>query len=106
VDIIVYRRRFHDLNALVSRLCMQHASSRANITNKADFVAYLRVCSDLVGLISVITGYYAQENSSLLYDKLVQIIPQRCDDLRITIELEILHASMDTQAGSMRPSPG
>jgi hypothetical protein len=54
----------------------------------------------------VITGYYAQENSSLLYDKLVQIIPQRCDDLRITIELEIMHTSMDMQAGSMRPSSG
>jgi hypothetical protein len=106
VDIIVYRKRFHELNALISRVCMQHASSRANIANKTEYVTYLRVCSDLIGIISVITGYYAQGNSSLLYDKLVQIIPQRCDSLRITIELEILHAPNDMQPGAMRANSG
>ena len=32
---------------------------------------YLSICSDLLGLISVISGYYAQENPSLLYGNLL-----------------------------------
>jgi hypothetical protein len=55
---------------------------------------YLSVCSDLLGLISVISGYYAQENPSLLYSNLLDIIQRRCDGLKLNIQIKILHASV------------
>jgi hypothetical protein len=57
-------------------------------------VAYLSLCADMLGLIGVLTGYYAQENSSLLYNNLSSIIPERCDALKLNIQLKILHATI------------
>ncbi len=50
------------------------------------------MCSDLLGLVSMISGYYTQENSSLLFNNLSEVIHQRCDGLKINIQLKILHA--------------
>ena len=47
------------------------------------------------GLIAVITGYYTQENSSLLYNRLLETIHERCDGLKINIQLKILHALIE-----------
>ncbi len=55
---------------------------------------YLATCSDLLGLISVISGYYAQENPSLLYSNLLEIIQRRCDGLKLNIQAKILHAAV------------
>lgn len=105
VDVILYRQRFHELNSLISLVSM-HQSSKdvlgCDAAAKLHDIAYLRFCSDVLGLISAITGYYAQENSSLLYNKLLEIIPQRCDGLKINIQLKILHAGIALPA----PSPG
>lgn len=98
LDVLAYRRRFHELNSLVSLISM-HQSSKDVITGsrsqKAHNVAYLSVCSDLLGLIATITGYYTQENSSLLYNRLSDIIHERCDGLKINIQLKILQAMID-----------
>ena len=51
--------------------------------------------STVVGLIAAITGYYTQENSSLLYNRLSDIIHERCDGLKINIQLKILQALID-----------
>jgi hypothetical protein len=56
---------------------------------------YLSLCSDLLGLISMIAGYYTQENSSLLFNSQAEIIHQRCDGLKINIQLKILHAMVN-----------
>lgn len=98
LDLMAYRRRFHELNTLVSLISM-HQSSKdvimGTVQQKAHHVAYLTVCSDLLGLIAVITGYYTQENSSLLYNRLSDIIHERCSGLKINIQLKILHALID-----------
>lgn len=98
VDIVMYRRRFHELNSLISLLSMHQAGKDVvgfDPATKAEHIAYLGFCSDLLGLIAIITGYYAQENSSLLYNKMLEIIPQRCDGLKVNIQLKILHALID-----------
>ena len=59
---------------------------------RSENLLYLRICSDLLGLISVISGYYTQENSSLLYSNLLQIIHHRCNGLKLNIQTKILHA--------------
>jgi hypothetical protein len=44
----------------------------------------------------MIAGYYTQENSSLLFNSLPEIVHQRCDGLKINIQLKILHAGIET----------
>ena len=48
----------------------------------------------LLGVISMIASYYTQENSSLLFNNLSEVIHQRCDGLKINIQLKILHATV------------
>ncbi len=97
-DVVAYRRRFHELNSLVSLISM-HQSSKDVIAGtpaeKAHNVTYLSACSDLLGLIAAVTGYYTQENSSLLYNRLSDIIHERCDGLKINIQLKILQALIE-----------
>lgn len=98
LDIVAYRRRFNELNSLVSLISMHQGEkdvlgSTAEV--RAHNVQYLSVCSDLLGLISVITGYYAQENAGLMYNRLFEIIHDRCSGLKINIQLKILHALVE-----------
>ena len=102
MDIVAYRRRFNELNSLVSLITM-HQSSKdvmgGTAEMRAHHVAYLSVCSDLLGLISVLTGYYSQENPSLIYNRMLQIIHERCNGLKINIQLKVLHALVDLPVG-------
>lgn len=98
IEMMAYRKRFHELNSLVSLISM-HQSSKdvlgvVDMKVRRDNLLYLSLCSDLLGLISSISGYYTQENSSLLFNNLPEIIDQRCDGLKINIQLKILHATV------------
>lgn len=109
LDVALYRRRFHELNSLISLLSMNQASKdviACEPAKRAHLIAYLSVCGDLAGLIAVITGYYAQENSSLLYNKLLEIIPQRCDGLRLNVQLKILHATVPYEVANEARADG
>ena len=55
---------------------------------------YLSICSDLLGLVSVIGGYYSQENSSLLYSSLLDTIHERSNGMKLNIQSKIMHASI------------
>ena len=96
VETIAYRRRFHELNSLVSLISMHQSSKDVlGLTDsnlRRNNLLYLSLCSDLLGLVSSISGYYTQENSSLLFNNLPEIIHQRCDGMKINIQLKILHA--------------
>lgn len=105
LEMLAYRKRFHELNSLVSLISI-HQSSKdvlavADVRVRRDHLLYLSLCSDLLGLISMIGGYYTQENSSLLFSGLPEIIHQRCDGLKINIQLKILHAMI--KADSVEP---
>jgi hypothetical protein len=98
LEVMTYRKRFHELNSLVSLISI-HQSSKdvlcvADPKVRRDHLLYLSLCSDLLGLVSMIGGYYTQENSSLLFSGLPEIIHQRCDGLKINIQLKILHATI------------
>jgi hypothetical protein len=104
VEVISYRRRFHELNTLISLISM-HQSDKdvlglTNDARRGENLVYLSTCSDLLGLISVISGYYTQENSSLLYSNLLSIIHQRSSGLKLNIQTKILHAAI-----SLPPAP-
>lgn len=100
IEMVSYRKRFHELNSLVSLISMHQSSKDVlGLTDpslRRNNLAYLSLCSDLLGLVSSISGYYTQENSSLLFNNLPEIIHQRCDGLKINIQLKILHAMIDS----------
>lgn len=99
LEMMAYRKRFHELNSLISLISVHQSSKDVlGVTDPAvrrDHLLYLSLCSDLLGLVSMIGGYYSQENSSLLFSGLPEIIHQRCDGLKINIQLKILHATID-----------
>ncbi|MHB0958229.1 MAG: hypothetical protein ACYC0X_12180 [Pirellulaceae bacterium] len=98
LEITSYRRRFNELNTLISLISMHQSDKDVlGLTSESlrrENLLYLSTCSDLLGLIGVISGYYAQENPSLLYGNLLEIIHQRSDGLKLNIQIKILHASV------------
>jgi len=96
LDVVAYRRPFHELNSLVSVVSMLQSNKDVlGVTDaqlRKERLLYLGLCSDLLSLISSISGYYTQENSSLLFNNLSQVVHARCDALKLNIQLKILHA--------------
>lgn len=108
IEIATYRRRFNELNTFISLISMHQSDKDVlgltddNLRKKN--LLYLSLCSDLLGIIGVITGYYSQENPSLLYNRLTEIIYQRSSSLKLNIQLKILHANIELHERS--PLPG
>lgn len=102
LEVLTYRKRFNSLNTLVSLISI-HQSNKDVLglkdpRERQANLLYLSTCSDLLGLVGVIAGYYAQENGALLYNGLLSIVGERADALRLNIQLKILHASVETLA--------
>jgi hypothetical protein len=104
LDVMMYRKQFHELNSLISLLSMLQSNKDvlglADSGKKAENLLYLSLVSDLLGVISMIASYYTQENSTLLFNNLSEVIHQRCDGLKINIQLKILHASVELPQGT------
>jgi len=66
-----------------------------NISRRIENLKYLSLVSDLLSIISSINGFYTQENSSLLFNNQSEVIHQRCDNLKLNIQLKILHAGIE-----------
>lgn len=95
LDVLAYRKQFHELNSLVSLIAMLQSNKDVIGVPReqhAENVLYLGLCSDLLSLISVISGYYTQENSSLLFNNLSEVVHQRCDALKLNIQLKLLQS--------------
>jgi len=101
LDVAAYRRPFHELNSLVSVVSMLQANKDVlGVTDervRAERLLYLGLCSDLLSLISSVSGYYTQENSSLLFNNLSEVVHSRCDALKLNIQLKVLHATVPVQ---------
>ena len=110
LEILSYRRRFNELNSLVSLISM--FQSNKDVLDESDparlreLLLYLSLCSDLLGLIGVITGYYGQENPSLLYHRVMDIIHERTNALKLNIQLKILHAGITIPPETSSARPG
>ena len=99
LDVFAYRRHFHELNSLVSIISILQSSKDVlgvEGPSRAEHLLYLSLCSDALSLISTVSGYYTQENSSLLFNNLSELVVQRCDALKINIQLKLLHAMVPT----------
>ena len=98
LEMWMYRKRFHELNSLVSLLSMLQSNKdilgESDPQKRQENLLYLSTVSDILGLISAINGYYTQENSSLLFNNQTEVIHERCDNLKLNIQLKILHAGI------------
>lgn len=95
LDVFAYRKQFHELNSLVSLVAMLQSNKDVlgvATEVRGENLLYLSLCSDMLSLISAVSGYYTQENSSLLFNNLSEVVHQRCDSLKINIQLKLLHA--------------
>lgn len=101
LEVMAYRKRFHELNSLISLISMLQSNKDVvgirDPARRQENLLYLSLCSDLLGQVSMISGYYTQENSSLLFNNLSEVIHQRCDGLKINIQLKILHALLPAE---------
>ena len=98
IDVFAYRKQFHELNSLVSIVAMLQSNKDVlgvAVEKRGANLLYLSLCSDMLSLISAISGYYTQENSSLLFNNLSEVVHQRCDSLKINIQLKLLHAMVE-----------
>jgi hypothetical protein len=107
LEMWVYRKRFHELNSLVSLLSMLQSNKdilgETDPNRRSENLQYLSTVSDLLSMISAINGFYTQEKSSLLFNNQSEVIHQRCDNLKLNIQLKILHAGIHLEP---RKAPG
>jgi hypothetical protein len=109
LDMLTYRKRFHELNSLVSLLSMLQSNKdvlgESDPSKLRENLLYLSSVSDVLSIISAISGYYTQQNSSLLFNNLSQIVHERCDNLKLNIQMKILHAGIRTDAMPANTTP-
>ncbi len=108
-EMLTYRKRFSELDSLASLISMHQSTKDVlGLTDPAvrtERLSYLSKCSDLLGLISVIAGYYSQENAALLWNGQLTIIHERCNALKLNIQLKILQAGIYVAKGLEPVSP-
>jgi hypothetical protein len=98
LDAMAYRRQFHELNSLVSLLGqLQSNKDVLAVTDAAvrrENMHYLSLVSDLLGVVSNVSSYYTQENSALVFNNLSDVIHERCNALKINIQLKLLQSAI------------
>ena len=97
LEILFYRHYIHELNSLISRISLlQSERDLHDIEDREKQkpnIFALEACADLLGLISSLAGYYAQENAALMFQGLTGAVHNRANTLKINIQLKILQAS-------------
>jgi hypothetical protein len=98
LDVVAYRRHFHELNSLVSLLGQLQSNKDvllvADDALRKENIVYLAVVSDLLGLISSVNSAYTQAHSALVSNSLSEVVHQRCNALKINIQLKLLQSAI------------
>ncbi len=93
-----WRRPFHELNALVSRLSLLQSQTDMldidDVTLRRHNRLVLGLVSDQLGLISSLASFYTQENAALLLNSISELVHERCNALKINIQLKILQSNV------------
>ena len=93
-----WRKPFHELNAIVSRLSLLQAQTDMldidDVTLRRHNRLVLGIVSDQLGLIGTLASFFTQENSSLLFNSISELVHQRCNALKINIQLKILQSNV------------
>ena len=98
IEILLHRRYIHELNSLISRISLLQAElgliGVKDTDRETAIVLALDAYADLLGLISTIAGYYGEANSALMFNGLTGSIHRRANELKLNIQLKLLHASV------------
>ena len=98
LEALRWRRPFHELNALVSRLSLLQSQTDMldidDVTLRRHNRLVLGMVSDQLGLISTLASFYTQENASLLFNSVSELVHERCNALKINIQLKILQSNV------------
>jgi hypothetical protein len=103
LEIASYRRRFHQLNTIISLIGIHQGNK--DLLDESDpdvrrrHLNYLARCVDLLSLIDTIAGYYVQRNGSLLYSNLLSAVTQRSSNLKLAILMRMQQARGSGSAG-------
>ncbi len=95
---IRWRRPFHELNAIVSRLSLLQSQTDMldidDVTLRRHNRLVLGLVSDQLGLIGTLASFYTQENASLLFNSISELVHERCNALKLNIQLKILQSNV------------
>jgi len=98
LEALRWRRPFHELNALVSRLSLLQSQTDMldidDVTLRRHNRLVLGMVSDQLGLIGTLASFYTQENASLLFNSVSELVHERCNALKINIQLKILQSNV------------
>ena len=96
LEILFYRHYIHELNSLISRISLLQSERDLHDIDDREKqkpnIFALETCSDLLGLISSLAGYYGQENAALMFQGLTGSVHNRANTLKINIQLKLLQA--------------
>jgi len=102
LEILFYRHYIHELNSLISRISLLQSERDLHDIDDREKqkpnIFALEICSDLLGLISSLAGYYGQENAALMFQGLTGSVHNRANTLKINIQLKILQAGPASRA--------
>ena len=102
LELLLHRRALHELHNLISRISLLQAERDLFATADPEVLKstaeYLDICADLLGLISAIAGYYEQENAALIFNGLTNSIHTRADQLKINIQVKLVHGYLERES--------
>ncbi|MCR4318574.1 MAG: hypothetical protein NUW37_19705 [Planctomycetes bacterium] len=103
VEVLIFRKRFHQLSTLVSIIGTHQARKDVAVArDKGEIhekIAYLEHCSDALGIIDSLAGFYVQCNPALVFDAGFQMLHQRIGSLKLNIQIKILQGVVNAGKG-------
>jgi hypothetical protein len=102
LELLLYRNYVHELNSLLSRISLlQSERDLFGLREPEEIRAKmfsLDACADLLGIISSLAGYYAQENAALMFNGITGAVHTRANSLKLNIQLKLLQVAHLRQA--------
>lgn len=99
LEMLAYRKRFHELNSLVSLISIHQSSKDVlgvhDSRTRRDHLLYLSLCSDLLGLVSMIGATTPVRIRHCCSAECPKSSTSAATAWKINIQLKILHATID-----------
>lgn len=96
LEVILHRRYIQELSTLLTHISQLQADydvvGVADGEKRRQNMLFLEACSDLLGLISSIAGYYSHGNAALAFNGLTGFVHVRANLLKLNIQLKLVQA--------------
>ena len=96
LEVILHRRYIQELSSLLTHISQIQADHDvvgvSDRDQRRQNMMFLEACSDLLGLVSSIAGYYSQGNAALAFNGLTGFVHVRANLLKLNIQLKLVQA--------------